>query len=404
MQQRVATAGAITPAMAGSTAILGFICASHFLNDVIQSLVPAIYPMLKDQLRLDFSQVGLITFTFQFCASLLQPLIGLVADKRPMPYSLALGMGVTLAGLLVLASAHAFGLVLMAAGMIGIGSSIFHPEASRVARMASGGRLGMAQSVFQVGGYAGSATGPLLAAFIVLPYGQPSISWFTLVALLAMALLVHVGRWYARQNQAVHARRKGARATVDLPIRQIQVAIVVLIVLIVSKYVYTASLSTYLTFYLIDRFGVSIETSQMVLFAYLATQAVGTILGGPLGDRFGRKYVIWGSILGALPLTLALPYVGFWSSVGLVMVIGLVMSSAFPAIIVYAQELVPGRVGMIAGLFFGLAFGISGIGAAALGWLADATSIGFVYKLCGFMPAIGLLTAFLPNLAKIEVR
>jgi FSR family fosmidomycin resistance protein-like MFS transporter len=382
-------------------AILGAISISHFLNDVIQSLVSAIYPMLKLSLSLDFGQIGLITLVFQGCASVFQPVIGMFADRRPMPYSLAVGMGSSLAGLLLLSAAGTFGLVLIAAGLIGIGSSVFHPEASRVARMASGGRHGLAQSVFQVGGTGGTAVGPLLAAFIVLPFGQGSIAWFSLLALVAMGVLVHVGKWYASHRAALPRRRAATTASGrKLSQRQVVQAITVLFVLVISKYVYMTSLSSYLPFYLMDRFHVSVQTSQVVLFAYLAAMALGTLVGGPLGDRIGRKYVIWGSILGVLPFTLAMPYVGFTASIVLLVLIGLILSSAFSAIIVYAQELVPHRAGMIAGLFFGLAFGVSAVGAAGLGEIADHTGIEFIYKLCSILPAIGLLTVLLPNIER----
>jgi FSR family fosmidomycin resistance protein-like MFS transporter len=381
-------------------AILGAISLSHFLNDVIQSLVSAIYPMLKLSLHLDFGQIGLITLVFQGCASVFQPVIGMFADKRPMPYSLAVGMGASLAGLLMLSVAWSLGIVLLAAGLIGIGSSVFHPEASRVARMASGGRHGFAQSVFQVGGTGGTAVGPLLAAFFILPFGQESIAWFSILALVAMGVLVHVGRWYARNRALTPKRRPAAAAGRQLSQRQVVQAITVLFVLVISKYVYMTSLSSYLPFYLMDRFGVSVQTSQVVLFAYLAAMALGTLVGGPLGDRIGRKYVIWGSILGVLPFTLAMPYVGFGATIVLLVLIGLILSSAFSAIIVYAQELVPHRAGMIAGLFFGLAFGVSAVGAAALGEVADHTGIEFIYKLCSVLPAIGLLTVLLPNVER----
>jgi FSR family fosmidomycin resistance protein-like MFS transporter len=368
---------------------------------MMQSLLPALYPMLKSAFALDFAQVGLITFTYQLTASLLQPVVGMVTDRRPMPYSLALGMGFTLAGLVLLAMAGSFGVLLLAAGLVGMGSSVFHPESSRVARMASGGRHGLAQSVFQVGGNAGSAIGPLVAAFVVLPLGQGSVGWFSLVALVGIAILWRVGRWYARYGLARVAASAGAdggKYDGGLPRRRVALALVVLLVLIFSKYFYLASLTSYYTFFLISKFGVSVQTSQIYLFMLLGAVAAGTIIGGPVGDRVGRKPVIWVSILGVLPFSLLLPYVNlFWTAV-LSVVIGVILASAFSAILVYAQELVPGKVGMISGLFFGFAFGMGGIGAAVLGWLADHTSIYFVYHLCAFLPALGLLTVLLPRL------
>jgi len=371
----------------------------HMLNDTIQSLIPALYPMLKTSFGLDFAEIGLITLTFQLTASILQPGVGLFTDRRPQTYALAFGMGSTLVGLLLLAHASSYPLLLLAAALVGTGSSVFHPESSRVARMASGGRHGLAQSLFQVGGNAGSALGPLLAAFVVLARGQASIAWFSLIALLAIVVLTFVGRWY-RRERALRAARPRSRAAVahGLAHRRVAVSVGLLLVLAFSKNFYLASLGSYYTFYLIDRFGVSTESAQLHLFAFLAAAAVGTVVGGPIGDRIGRKWVIWASILGVLPFTLMLPYAGpFW--VGPVSVaIGLILASAFPAIVVFAQELVPGKVGMIAGIFFGVAFGAGGLGAAALGELADLTSIGHVFRLCAFIPAIGLLTAFLPDI------
>lgn len=388
-----------------AVAVLLAISFCHLLNDMMQSLLPAIYPMLKDSFHLDFGQIGLITLTNQITASLLQPVIGLYTDRRPKPYSLAIGMTFTLGGLLLLAVAPTFGLVLLAAALVGIGSSVFHPESSRIARLASGGRHGLAQSVFQVGGNAGSSLGPLLAAFIVLPRGQGSIGWFSFAALIAIGLLWSVGTWY--KNIAAVAATKPAAATEAarrLPNRTVAVALLVLLALLFSKYVYLASLSSYYTFYLIHKFHVSVQSAQLHLFAFLGAVAAGTIVGGPIGDRFGRKYVIWGSILGVLPFTLALPHANlFWTGV-LSVVIGFILASAFSAIVVYGQELVPGNVGMIAGLFFGLAFGIGGLGAAVLGNLADSHGIDFVYQLCAFLPLIGLLTAFLPDLDSDKPR
>ncbi|MGA2712818.1 MAG: MFS transporter [Bryobacteraceae bacterium] len=379
--------------------ILAAISFSHLLNDMIQSLLPAIYPILKSNFNLDFAKIGLITLTTQLTASLLQPLIGLYTDRKPKPYSLPFGMGFTLVGLALLSMASNYAFILIAAGLIGMGSAVFHPESSRVARMASGGQHGLAQSLFQVGGNAGASLGPLLAAFIVLPRGQHSIVWFTLAALLAIILLTNVGAWYKHRESLGHsARAKKALIHPDLSPRRVAVSLGVLIALMFSKFFYLASLNSYYTFYLINRFHVSVESAELHLFTFLGAAAAGTIIGGPIGDRIGRKYVIWCSILGVLPFTLALPYLNlFWTGVFSV-VIGLILASAFSAIVVYAQELVPGRVGMISGLFFGIAFGLGGVGAAFLGKLADRTGIYFVYQVCAFLPAIGLLTGFLPNL------
>jgi FSR family fosmidomycin resistance protein-like MFS transporter len=386
---------------AGRTAftVLAAISFCHFLNDMMQALLPAMYPMLKQDFALDFGQVGLITLTFQLTASLLQPVIGHYTDHRPQPYSLMTGMTFTLAGLILLSIAATFPMVLLSAGLVGLGSAVFHPESSRVARMASGGQHGLAQSVFQVGGNAGSAVGPLAAAFVVLPRGQRSVAWFSAAALLAIVVLWRVGGWYRRRRaSAAGAAAVRGPTHAPVPLGQVRLALVVLIVLVFSKYIYLASLTSYYTFYLIHRFGVSVQTAQLHLFWFLGAVAAGTIIGGPVGDRIGRKRVIWGSILGVLPFSLALPYVGLmWTGV-LSVIIGLVIASAFSAILVYAQELLPGRVGMISGLFFGLAFGIAGIGAAVLGHLADSTSIEFVYHLCSYLPALGLLTGFLPDL------
>jgi FSR family fosmidomycin resistance protein-like MFS transporter len=383
-------------------AVLIAISFSHMLNDMIQSLLPAIYPILKETYQLDFSQIGMITLTFQLTASLLQPVVGIVTDRKPMPFSLPIGMGLTLIGLLLLSRAGSYPLLLIAAAMVGLGSSIFHPESSRVARMASGGKHGLAQSVFQVGGNAGSAMGPLLAVYIVVPHGQGSIAWFSLAALLAMAVLGGVGVWYARTLAEMRGRKRKVSASdrIALSKRQVAFSITILIALLFSKFFYVASLNTFYTFYLIDKFHVSVQDAQIHLFIFLAAFAVGVLAGGPIGDRIGRKYVIWASILGVLPFTLILPYADlFWTGV-LTAIIGLILASASSAILVYATELVPGRVGMVAGLFFGLAFGLGGLGAAVLGEVADATSIYFVYKICAFLPAIGLLTALLPNVEK----
>ncbi len=382
-------------------AVLAAISFCHLLNDLLQSLLAAIYPILKASFQLDFGQIGLISLTFQVTASLLQPVVGLYTDRRPRPFSLASGMSISLLGLMLLAFAWSYPILLLAAAMVGLGSSIFHPESSRVARMASGGRHGLAQSLFQVGGNAGSSVGPLLAAFIVLPHGQRSIAWFSSAALLAIVILAYIGIWYRnRLNSVVSKLRKSTTAVFSK--RKVNFSLSILVALIFSKYFYLASLTNYYTFYLISKFHVSVQSAQIYLFLFLGAVAAGTVLGGPVGDRIGRKYVIWVSIAGALPFTLLLPYVNlFWTAV-LSVVIGVILASAFSAILVYAQELVPGRVGMISGIFFGLAFGMGGIGAALLGKLADAKDIQFVYRICSFLPAIGLLTAFLPDLKAIE--
>lgn len=384
-------------------AVLGAISLCHLLNDLVQSLLPAIYPLLKAQFALDYWQIGLITLTNQLTASLLQPIIGLYTDRRPQPYLLAAGMGITLAGLLVLAGAPDFTTILAAAAMVGVGSSVFHPESSRIARVASGGRFGLAQSLFQTGGNAGSSVGPLLAAFIVVPHGQQSLAWFSIFALIGIVLLWKVGRWYARRAPVssrgplpVH------QAPASLSPARVRLGIVILLLLVFSKFVYMSSLGSYYTFFLIHRFGVSVQSAQVYLFMFLGAVAAGTFIGGPIGDRFGRKVVIWVSILGVLPFTVLLPYVNlFWTSV-LSMVIGVILSSAFSAILVYAQELLPGRVGLVSGLFFGLAFGTGGLGAALLGRIADRTSLDFVYHVCAWLPAIGLLTALLPAVPAAE--
>ena len=409
MQTAVATDSARTVASgAGTTAataaratfpVLYAICFAHLMNDMIQSLLPAIYPILKQNYQLDFSQIGLLTLTFQITASLLQPLVGSYTDRRPLPYSLAVGMGATLCGLLMLAHAGHFWSLLAAAAMVGLGSSVFHPEASRVARLASGGRYGMAQSIFQVGGNLGSAVGPLLAAFIVLPNGQGSIAWFSAAALTAMIVLATVGRWYAGR---IAGRRSTATRTAAIPFARGRVAwiLAILIVLLFSKFFYVASLNTFYTFYTIQRFGVSVQVSQLLLFLFLGAFAVGVLVGGPIGDRVGRKRVIWFSILGVLPFTLALPYANLWGTAVLTVIIGLILASASSAILVYAQELLPGRVGLVAGVFFGFAFGLGGLGAALLGVLVDHTSLDFVYRLCSVLPALGLFAAFLPDLRR----
>jgi FSR family fosmidomycin resistance protein-like MFS transporter len=390
------------PADTGTTfAILVSLSVCHMLNDLNQSLVPALYPILKTSYQLDFAQIGLITLSFQLTASMLQPVVGMVTDRRPQPYSLPIATGCSLIGLLMLSVANSYPLILLSAALVGIGSSVFHPEASRVARMASGGRYGFAQSLFQLGGSTGSAIGPLLAAFIVLPHGQSSVAWFSLVALLAMVMLTYVGAWYNR-HPAMAARRGRRVATpvaaAPLDRRKVIMAMSVILILLFSKNVYTASLSSYYIFFLIDKFHVSVQSAQLHLFVFLGAVAIGTFAGGPIGDRFGRKPVIWFSILGALPFALMLPYASLmWTGV-LSVVIGLILASAFSAIIVYAQELMPGRVGMVAGMMFGFSFGLGGLGAAALGRIADVTGIEYVYQVCSFLPVIGLLTAFLPNI------
>jgi MFS transporter, FSR family, fosmidomycin resistance protein len=378
--------------------VLAAVSFCHVLNDMMQSLLSSIYPILKASFHLNFTQIGFITLTFQVTASLLQPVIGHYTDRKPMPYSLPIGMVFTLIGLLLLAVAPTFPLLLLAAALIGLGSAVFHPESSRVARMASGGKHGFAQSFFQVGGNTGSAIGPLLAVFIVLPHGQIGSAWFSIAALVGILVLIRVSRWY--KARLSHLQSRPARQNEEsstLPRKQVIAAIAVLVALVFSKYFYLASLTSYYTFYLITKFHVSVQSSQLHLFAFLAAVAAGTLIGGPIGDRVGRKSVIWCSILGVLPFTLLLPYANlFWTGV-LSVIIGFVIASAFSAILVYAQELVPGRVGMISGLFFGFAFGMGGIGAAVLGKLADMTSIVFVYKVCAYLPAIGLLTGLLPS-------
>jgi FSR family fosmidomycin resistance protein-like MFS transporter len=382
--------------------VLGVLTAlsfSHLLNDAMQSLIPSIYPILKDALQLNFAHIGLITLTNQLTASILQPFVGFYTDRRPQPFSLAVGMTFTLAGLLLLSFAGSLALVLIAVGLVGIGSAVFHPEASRIAHLASGGRLGFAQSLFQVGGNAGSALGPLLAAVIVVARGQSSVMWFSLLALIGIAVLTGIGRWY-RGNLTRKSKSTAAhyRETQSLTRGRVILSLGVLIALVFSKYFYLASMASYYTFFLMGKFGLSVKSAQLHLFGFLFAVAAGTLLGGPVGDRIGRKSVIWASILGVAPFALALPYANlFWVGI-LTAIIGLILASAFSAILVYAQELVPGRVGMIAGLFFGLAFGLGGIGSAVLGALADRTSIPFVFQVCSYLPLIGLLTWLLPNL------
>ena len=378
--------------------IIGAISFSHLLNDMIQSLILAIYPILKGDFHLSFGQIGLITLTYQLTASLLQPLVGMVTDRKPMPFSLPVGMGFTLFGLLLLSVAPSFPVLLIAAALVGTGSSVFHPESSRVARMASGGRHGLAQSLFQVGGNAGSSLGPLLAAWIIVPHGRGSVAWFALAALLAIAVLLQVSRWYSAHHAVRGKSRAGHASAITLSRGKVAASLTILGLLIFSKYFYLASISSYYTFFLIHKFGVSVQSAQTHLFVFLFAVAAGSLIGGPIGDRIGRKWVIWVSILGVAPFTMMLPYASlFWTGV-LTVVIGLILASAFSAILVYAQELIPGRVGMISGLFFGFAFGMGGIGAAVLGHVADARGIDYVYHLCAFLPLIGVITVFLPNL------
>lgn len=382
-------------ATAAAMPVLLGISLSHLLNDLIQSLLPAIYPILKTNYALDYGQIGLITLSFQITASMLQPLVGITTDRRPMPFSLPIGMAATLVGLLWLSRAGHFWSLLAAAALIGLGSAVFHPEASRVVRLASGGRFGMAQSVFQVGGNIGTAVGPLLAAFIVIPYGQGSIAWFSTAALVAILVLLVVSRWYRARLPPRGIRRP---APALLPRRQVAWTLALLVVLLFSKFVYVASLSTFYTFYVIQTFGVTVQMSQVLLFLFLGAFAVGVVAGGPIGDRIGRRRVIWFSILGALPFTLALPYANLPMTAVLTVLIGLVLASASSSILVYAQELLPGRVGLVGGVYFGFAFGLGGLGAAMLGELVDRTSLTFVYHLCSVLPALGLLAVFLPNL------
>ena len=394
------------PLSPGGTLVLRILLTisfCHFLNDMIQSVIPAIYPILKSSFHLSFSQIGLITLTGQMTASVLQPVVGFCTDRRPQPFSLPVGMGFTLTGLLLLSRAASFPALLVAVAMVGIGSAVLHPESSRVARVASGGQHGLAQSVFQVGGNAGGALGPLLAAFFILPRGQRSIAWFGLAAATAIVLLTTVGAWYRRTGAALLKSPRHTGAThLALPRRKVVRALAILMCLIFSKYFYLASLTSYYTFYLISRFHVSVQNAQIHLFVFLGSVVAGTLIGGPVGDRIGRKKVIWGSILGVLPFTLLLPHANLYWTGLLTVVIGMVLASAFSAILVYAQELIPGKVGTISGLFFGLAFGMGGIGAALLGRLADHTSIIYVYRVCAFLPAIGLLASFLPNLERVR--
>jgi FSR family fosmidomycin resistance protein-like MFS transporter len=396
----VEAATSLSAAAAGPAYIvLAGISFSHFLNDTMQSLIASVYPILKANYALDFAQIGLITLAFQFTASLLQPLVGHFTDKKAQPFSLSIGMSSSFFGLLLLSVAHQYSVILIAAALVGLGSAVFHPESARIARLASGGRYGFAQSVFQLGGSFGTAIGPLLAALIVVPFGQPSIAWFSTIAFLAIVVLWRIGQWYRPQIAARKMVAAGPRPDAASR-RRVMLALAVLVALLFSKQLYVASLSSYYIFYLIDRFGISTQAAQVYLFVFLAANAAGTYFGGPLGDRFGRKIVIWISIVGALPFTLALPYAGLYASAVLTVLIGLIISSTTSSIIVFAQELVPHRFGMISGVFFGVAFGIGGLGAAVLGELADHTSITFIYKICSFLPAIGLLAVFLPKMPK----
>ena len=388
------------PRLAQGTAyaILFTMGTCHLLNDMIQSVIPALYPLLKDSFGFTFAQIGIITLVFQLTSSIFQPFIGLYADRRPQPYSLSLGMCFTLVGLLALAFATNFLLILLSVALIGCGSSVFHPEASRVAQMASGGRKSLAQSIFQVGGNGGSAIGPLLAALIVIPYGQHAVGWFALAALLASFLLARVGYWYSQVLREVKASRRqsGAVAT-SLPRRVVRFALGILVLMIFSKYFFNACMTSYFTFYLIEKFGLTVQQSQYCLFAYLAAFAIGTLVGGFLGDRYGRKYVILFSILGAAPFTLAMPYLGLFGTLAMAIITGLVIASAFSAIVVYATDLMPDKVGMIAGIFFGLMFGLGGIGSAFFGWLADVTSIEFIFHVSTWLPLMGVVAVFLPD-------
>jgi MFS transporter, FSR family, fosmidomycin resistance protein len=391
----------VTKAVAGPAyVVLGGISLSHFLNDTMQSLIPSVYPILKQAYALDFAQIGLITLAFQFTASLLQPVVGHFTDKKAQPFSLAIGMGFTFFGLLLLSVAHQYIVILVAAALVGLGSAVFHPESARIARLASGGRYGFAQSVFQVGGSFGTSMGPLLAALIVVPFGQSSIAWFSSIAFLAIVILWRIGGWYKPRITTKRPARLDAHP--DAPSsRRVMTALVVLVALLFSKQLYVSSLSSYYMFFLIEKFAVSTQAAQFYLFIFLAANALGAFFGGPLGDRFGRKYVIWFSILGALPFTLALPYVGLFASAVLTVIIGLIIFSASSSIIVFAQELMPHRFGMISGVFFGVAFGIGGLGAAVLGQVADHMGMSFVYQVCAVLPAIGLLAVFLPKMPRM---
>ena len=399
-----ATATSLTPALQTRFNVLGALSCAHFLNDMMQSLIVAIYPILKGEFQLSFVQIGMITLTYQICASLLQPAIGLYTDKHPKPYSLSAGMAFTLIGMITMAYAATYGGVLIAAALIGTGSAVFHPESSRIARLASGGRHGLAQSIFQVGGNGGAAMGPLLAAWIILPRGQTSMAWFALAALAAIILLARVGTWY--KNQHLDRAQSAAKPTAVSPVspRTAAWSIAILVLLLFSKYFYVASISSYYSFFLIEKFHVSVRSAQVHLFVFLLAMALGTLFGGPLGDRIGRKRVIWVSILGIAPFALLLPYVDLlWTGI-LTFVIGLILSSAFSAIVVFAQELIPGKVGAVSGLFFGFAFGIGGIGAAVLGVVADRYGIEYVYRICAYLPLLGCVAAFLPNIEHVKTE
>ena len=392
-----------TKAMQGTAyTILVIISISHFLNDMIQSVVPSIYPMIKEDFSLSFAEIGLITFVFQLASSILQPFTGLYADRHPQPYALSLGMCFTLAGLLLLAFAGNFWMIILAVSIIGFGSTVFHPEASRVAQMASGGKKSLAQSIFQVGGNGGSAVGPLLAAIIVLPFGQWAISWFAIAAIFASLIMLKVGRWYKaliayREDHSIAAPAPNT----DISALRKRMALIILVVLVFSKYFYTACITNYFTFFLIDKFHVSVQTSQFCLFAFLAAFAIGTVAGGMFGDKFGRKYVIWFSILGAAPFALALPFVdSLWLTVVMAFMSGLVIASAFSSIVVYATDLMPDKLGLIAGIFFGLMFGLGGLGAAFFGWLADKTSVEYIFRVSAFLPLLGIVAGLLPNTQK----
>ena len=400
-----ATSGAVAKAASAGPAyiVLIGISVSHFLNDTMQSLIASVYPLLKDAYALNFAQIGMITLAFQFTASLLQPVVGHVTDKKAQPFSLAVGMGSTFVGLLLLSVASSYPAILIAAALVGLGSAVFHPESARIARLASGGRYGFAQSVFQLGGSFGTSMGPVLAALIVVPFGQPSIAWFSSIAFVAILILWRIGQWYKPQIASKKAAVKAAHPDAPSSAR-VAVALAVLVALLFSKQLYVSSLSSYYIFYLIDKFGVSTQAAQIYLFVFLAANAVGAFIGGPIGDRFGRRTVLWFSVLGALPFTLALPHVGLYAGVVLTVFIGLILSSTTSTIIVFAQELVPHRFGMISGVFFGVAFGIGGLGAAVLGKVADHTGIAFVYHLCAFLPALGLLAVFLPKLNQPAVH
>ena len=392
-------------AAAAEKTVLPIILATsfcHMLNDIMQSMISAIYPMLKADFNLDFWQIGLLTLAFQCTASLLQPIIGTITDRKPFPYSLPIGMGSTFLGLLLLAGSHTYAILVVAAAMVGIGSAVFHPEASRVARLAAGGRYGFAQATFQVGGNFGQSIGPLLAAFLIVPNGQGSVAWFSGIALLGILVLTWIARWYKAHMLASKGRRKALQAH-GLPRQTVVIALVVLTILTFSKNAYMASISSYYTFFVIDRFGVTVQQSQIMLFVFLGSVALGTVIGGPVGDRFGSKVVIWISILGVLPFTLAMPFADLPMTILLSAIIGFLMASSFPDIVVMAQELVPGRVGMIAGIFFGIAFGVGGIAAALLGVLADSHGLSTVYTICAFLPALGLLTVFLPGKRALRV-